>query len=88
MSQNGTGLTPSQFTEAPPRVSEWRRFRRVFLERKLVVFGMVVVFILIFVAIFANVLAPYNPYVGDLNEALQQPNWHHLLGPTASGATL
>ncbi len=85
MSQNGTGLTPSQFTEAPPRVSEWRRFRRVFLERKLVVFGIVVVFVLIFVAIFANVLAPYNPYVGDLNEALQQPNWHHLLGTDGLG---
>lgn len=75
----------SQVSEAPPRVSEWRRFRRVFFQRKLVLFGMVVLFILFFVAIFANVLAPYNPYVGNLSESLQQPSAKHWLGTDLQG---
>jgi len=29
--------------EAPPRVSEWQRFRRVFFSRKVVLFGTVII---------------------------------------------
>jgi peptide/nickel transport system permease protein len=71
--------------EAPIRVSEWKRFRRVFFQRKLVLFGLVIIGILILVAIFAPLLTPYNPYVGDMNESLQQPSWHHLLGTDRLG---
>ena len=45
-----------------PRVSEWRRFYRVFFSRGLVRFGMAVIGILVLVAIFAPLLAPYDPY--------------------------
>jgi len=83
MVENAT--TISQVSEAPPRVSEWRRFRRVFFQRKLVLFGLVVLFILFFVAIFANVLAPYDPYVGNLAESLQQPSAKHWLGTDLQG---
>jgi len=83
MVENAT--TISQVSEAPPRVSEWRRFRRVFFQRKLVLFGLVVLFILFFVAIFANVLAPYNPYIGNLEESLQQPSAKHWLGTDLQG---
>lgn len=34
----------------------------------------------IFVAVFANQLAPYNPNSQNLLAALQGPGWHHLLG--------
>lgn len=77
--------TIEEFSESPVRVSEVRRFIRVFLQRKLVIFGLAILFILIISAIFAPWLAPYDPYVGNLSESLVQPSWHHLLGTDISG---
>jgi len=39
--------TAEGFNEAPPRISEGRRFLLVLLPRKLVVFGLVVLFIML-----------------------------------------
>ena len=50
------------FSEAPVRVSEWRRFRRVFFERKWVTFGLVILVLMVIAAIFAPLLVPYDPY--------------------------
>jgi len=71
--------------EIAPRVSEFKRFRRVFLSRGLVVFGVVVILIFIIVAIFAPFLAPYDPYMPDLKARLSQPNSTHLLGTDSVG---
>ena len=70
----------TEFLEAPPRVSTWRRFRRVFFQRKLVVFGLVVLVLLVFTAIFAEWLAPHDPYQGILADQLSQPCREYLLG--------
>jgi peptide/nickel transport system permease protein len=84
MAQDTTSITGA--AEAPPRVSEWKRFQRVFFQRKLVLFGLIVLFILLFVAIFANLITPYNPYKGDLmNESLLLPNAQHWLGTDLQG---
>jgi peptide/nickel transport system permease protein len=83
MTKNAT--TIQEFTEAPPRVSEWRRFNRVFFQRKLVIFGIIVLSLLIIAAIFAPWLAPYNPYKGVLAESLAQPSLKHLLGTDIEG---
>jgi peptide/nickel transport system permease protein len=80
-----SAATIEEFNEAPPRVSELRRFFRVFLQRKLVIFGLVILFILVVCAIFAPWLAPYDPYNGNLDESLVQPSWHHLLGADIGG---
>jgi peptide/nickel transport system permease protein len=77
--------TSAEFSEAPPRVNEWRRFVRVFLQRRIVIFGLVVLFILTITAIFAGQLAPYNPYAQDLDNILQQPSGTHLLGTDSIG---
>jgi peptide/nickel transport system permease protein len=77
--------TMQDFIEAPPHVSEWRRFSRAFFQRKLVIFGLVILTLLVIAAIFAPLLAPYNPYIGDLSESLAQPSWHHLLGTDIGG---
>ena len=69
-----------EIPEIPPRVSEFRRFRRVFLGRWVVVFGLAVIFLLIFTAIFAPWLAPYDPYLQDLSKQLLPPSSEHLLG--------
>lgn len=74
-----------EFVEAPPRVNEWRRFCRVFFARKLVILGLVVLFLLVFTAIFAPWLAPYDPYKPDMRSTLQQPSSKHLLGTDSLG---
>jgi ABC-type dipeptide/oligopeptide/nickel transport system permease subunit len=77
--------TTAGFSEAPPRVNEWRRFVRVFFQRRIVIFGLAVLIILALTAIFANLLAPYNPYKQNLNNILEQPSREHLLGTDAIG---
>jgi len=77
--------TPTEFKGAPPRVSEWRRFRRVFFQRRIVILGLLVLLLLVFVAIFAAWLAPYSPYDTDMRGVLLQPNKAHLLGTDPLG---
>ena len=77
--------TSKALSEAPPQVSEWRRFRRVFFQRRMVIFGLFILLILGFTAIFADWLAPYDPYKQDLNNILLQPSKAHLLGTDAIG---
>jgi peptide/nickel transport system permease protein len=71
--------------ETPLRTNEFRRFLRVFLGRKVVIFGAVIILILIITAIFAPLFAPYDPYKQNLSEALQSPSRAHLLGTDPLG---
>lgn len=73
------------FSEAPVRVSEWRRFRRVFFERKLVTFGLVILLLMVIAAVFAPLLVPYDPYELGKGESLLQPSGEHLLGTDLLG---
>ena len=63
-----------------PHISELRRFIRVLFSRALVIFGAVIIVAVVLTAIFAPLLAPYDPYEQDLAASLQQPNSTHLLG--------
>jgi peptide/nickel transport system permease protein len=72
-------------SEAPPRVSEWRRFQRVFFQRKVVLFGLIILIILLITAIFAPLLAPYDHVKVNAAESLQKPSWDHLLGTDLKG---
>ena len=76
---------PETFSEVPQRVSEWRRFRKVFLTRPPVMFGLVILAILVLAAIFANWFAPYEPNQQYMDEALQQPSAQHFLGTDQFG---
>ena len=78
-------ISGTEFMEAPPRVSEWRRFRRVFFQRRLVIFGLVVLVLLVFTAIFAEWLAPRDPYEQNLADQLFQPSWEYPLGTDYQG---
>lgn len=73
------------FLEGPPRTNEFRRFLKVFFGRKLVIYGAFVIVMLIVVAFFAPLIAPYDPYQQNLREALQQPSREHLLGTDPLG---
>jgi peptide/nickel transport system permease protein len=72
-------------SEAPPHISEWRRFWRVFIQRKLVMIGLVILLLLVIAAVFAPWLAPYDPYRGEMRDALSQPSWKYLLGTDIQG---
>jgi len=72
-------------SEAPPRASEWKRFRRVFFQRKLVLFGLIILALLVLTAILAPLLTSYSPTQGNMTESLQQPSWKHLLGTDLQG---
>jgi peptide/nickel transport system permease protein len=66
-------------------VSELRRFFRTFLNRGVVVLGMVIIIFFMIAAIFAPWLAPYNPDKIDMNNALLQPGKAHWLGTDPLG---
>jgi peptide/nickel transport system permease protein len=68
-----------------PKTSELRRICKIFMRRKLVVFGLVVIVLTIASALFAPLLAPYNPYKINLGEALMAPSLAHPLGTDPIG---
>jgi peptide/nickel transport system permease protein len=66
--------------------NESRRFIRVFFGRPLVVAGVVILILFLLTAIFAPILAPYNPYVGKLGDRLLSPGQNgHFLGTDTVG---
>jgi peptide/nickel transport system permease protein len=89
MADKATAASPSLdaagVTMAPPHHSEWRRFSRVFFGRKLYLIGFIIVVIIIITAIFAPLLAPYDPIENDLRGKLQSPSWGHWLGTDQLG---
>jgi peptide/nickel transport system permease protein len=83
MAENVVDLT--KLPQIAPKLSEFKRFRRVFLSRVLVIFGMVVILILLVMAIFAPVLAPYPPNLPNLDVTLQGPSSAHWFGTDSLG---
>jgi len=77
--------TKPDATRAKAGISAFKRFRRVFFGRKIVIFGLVIILLLIIAAIFAPFLAPYDPYKQDLDSILIQPSGEHILGTDALG---
>jgi peptide/nickel transport system permease protein len=67
------------------RVSEFQRFLRVMFSRWVVIFGTFIIVSVVFVAIFAPRLAPYNPNKVNLREAIELPSAKHLLGTDEMG---
>jgi ABC-type dipeptide/oligopeptide/nickel transport system permease subunit len=66
----------------------WQDAVRSFSKNRLATAGLVVILIFIFMAIFANFIAPTPYYTSVLNESLQFPSWRHLLGTDAIGRDL
>jgi peptide/nickel transport system permease protein len=71
-----------------PRNGETRRIFRVMFKRWVVVLGAVIILLLIVVAIFAPLIAPYDPNQNSLMITLQQPSKEHLLGTDEMGRDL
>jgi ABC-type dipeptide/oligopeptide/nickel transport system permease subunit len=79
-------ITVPEIQEAPPRTSGWNLTLRVFIQRKLVVVGFVLVLIFILMAIFGPWMTSFDPYKVDTNNILLQPLTNgHILGTDALG---
>jgi peptide/nickel transport system permease protein len=64
---------------------EHQRILRVWLSRKVVALGTIVILVVVVTALFAPWLAPYDPFKTNLREALRPPSSTHLLGTDALG---
>jgi peptide/nickel transport system permease protein len=84
-SGNAAPVDVTAFSEMLPRYSETRRILSIFFGRPLPVIGLVLIILLIISAIFAPLLAPYDPYKLDIVHKLQSPSLHHLLGTDSLG---
>ncbi len=78
-------IAQKEFMEQPVHISESRRVIRVMMGRKIVVFGLVIIALTIFAAIFAPLLAPYEPNKPELDVKVQGPSREHLLGTDSLG---
>ncbi len=67
-------------TAAPPSESEFRRVARVFYRRRIAFVSLIFIIALVFVAIFAPWIAPYDPDEQDLRNLRGEPDSQHLLG--------
>ncbi|MFO7882329.1 MAG: ABC transporter permease [Kosmotogaceae bacterium] len=59
----------------------WSRFKK----NRLALVGFIIVSIVIFIAIFAPVLTPYDPFDTDPFYRLKPPSWEHWIGTDAMG---
>lgn len=78
-------IVQETISDTPPRVSEMRRFFKIFFSRGVVVFGMVIVCLFLFIAIFGPLIAPYEPNLMTPTERLQNPSAKHWLGTDEFG---
>jgi peptide/nickel transport system permease protein len=76
-------IFPTPDVAAP--ISQIHRFRRVFFQRKLVLFGLIILLIVFLAAIFAPLIAPHDPYRGDMADSLAQPSAKYWLGTDIQG---
>ena len=60
--------------------SEFKRITKVMFGRWVVIGGTAIIALFILVAIFAPLLAPYDPIAQNLKISLQQPSAQHWLG--------
>ena len=49
-------------------------------RNRLAIIGLVVLILLVIVAVFAPLIAPYNYAEQNLSEAFEFPSWEHIMG--------
>lgn len=88
MSENSGTASPvgaAGFSEAPPKRGELKRIIGVFFGRPLPAIGFVLILLLVVTAIFAPLLAPYDPDKMDMPNKLKSPSVQHWLGTDSLG---
>ena len=77
-------LAPLADDQAPVVALRWETLRRLVRNRAAFA-GLVIVVLFVATAVLADLLAPYDPYVGDLSQRLRPPSPTHWLGTDALG---
>lgn len=80
MRSGGTTTVPARPRVLPRRMSTRRLATHLLLRKGLFMFGLVVIVIMVLMAIFAPLLAPYSPNVPDMQHSLAPFSAQHLLG--------
>jgi len=75
----------NETTSPSPNRTLWQDARRSFSKNRLAIIGLVVVVILMVMAVFADILAPYSYYHSDLAANLQFPSLAHPFGTDPIG---
>ncbi|HSW57630.1 MAG TPA: ABC transporter permease [Dehalococcoidales bacterium] len=75
----------SAWDEETPRSREFKRIISVFFGRPLPVVGLVIIVLIILTAIFAPLLAPYDPLKMDVPNRLKGPTAQNWLGTDEMG---
>lgn len=73
-------IPDSASIQSPPSPPEWRILLRSLLRHRLGSVGLVVCLIVLLTAIFASLLAPYDPAISDYSAILSPPSAAHWLG--------
>ena len=79
----GTNKPELQETEGSQSLA--RLVLRALRRDRIALFGLAVIVLIVFVAIFAKYIAPYNPDLQQLSGNLLPPSWTHLLGQDELG---
>ncbi len=74
-----------QISRWQPLIEDLKHSLYLWRKNKLAMVGTVIILAFIFVAIFAPVLAPYDPYEQNLPNRLAPPSREHLLGTDQFG---
>jgi peptide/nickel transport system permease protein len=80
-------LTVAAVEAERPRLTEFAIIRRNFRKNRGAVFGLVVIVALVFIAVFADFLAPYDP-IAQSRAFMEPPSWAHPFGTDALGRDL
>ncbi len=80
-------LTQETFDEGPARRSGWADFRSILWRDKKALFGIVVLCVFLFGALFGPFITPYDPNEMAL-EMMEAPSWAHPLGTDDLGRDL
>jgi peptide/nickel transport system permease protein len=73
-----------ELAEESPGARAWRRL----LERKSAVLGLVIIALFVAVAVFAPLIAPYDPTQQSWTSIRKPPSWQHWFGTDESGRDL
>ena len=84
MSAPASELAPAAAGEEVPAVQRWAGLRRL-VRNPLGLFGLILVGLVVFAAVFADWLAPYGPNTLDVPSRLQDPSLAHLFGTDQLG---
>ena len=60
--------------------SQWRDVWRRLRKNRMAMFGLCVLILLVFLAIFADVVAPYGYDDQNYSQMLELPSWQHVMG--------